>query len=176
MARRDRGALLSWGLLGAGLLVAGIVVLVLVFRSASPPQTAPPTTAAAPPPAPTTTAPPPLPSPVRIAAVTPFSVTIAWRTDEATTGRVALARAGGAPTLWSQAAGPAREHSVTLRGLTLDTDYRAEVAGHELAFHTPRPTGSIVAATSSGALTLDGSPFFPLMIWGACPAIYGNLV
>src|SRR3954468_11598360 len=129
MARRDRGALLSWGLLGAGLLVAGIVVLVLVFRSGSPPQTAPTTTAAP--------APPPPPSPVRVAAVTPFSVTIAWRTDETTTGRVALARAGGAPTLWSQATGPAREHSVTLRGLTLDTDYRAEVAGHELAFHTP---------------------------------------
>src|SRR3954471_6252836 len=176
MARRNRGALLSWGLLGAGLLVAGIVVLVLVFRSASPPQTAPTTTSAAPPPAPTTTAPPTPPSPVGVAALTPFSVTIAWRTDETTTGRVALARAGGAATLWSQTAGPAREHSVTLRGLTLDTDYRAEVAGHELAFHTPRPSGSIVAATSSGAVTLNGSPFFPLMIWGACPATYGNLV
>src|SRR3954465_8917745 len=176
MARRNRGALLSWGLLGAGLLVAGIVVLVLVFRSPSPPQTAPTTTAAAPPPAPTTTAPPPPPSPVRVSALTPFSATIAWRTDETTTGRVAPARAGGAPTLWSEPVGPAREHSVTMRGLTLDTDYRAEVAGHELTFHTPRPSGSIVAATSSGAVALNGSPFFPLMIWGACPATYGNLV
>src|SRR3954462_15443190 len=108
MARRDRGALLSWGLLGAGLLVAGIVVLVLVFRSPSPQQTAPTTTAAAPLSAPTTTAPPPPPSPVRVSALTLFSATIAWRTDETTTGRVAVARAGGAPPLWGGAIGTGR--------------------------------------------------------------------
>src|SRR5947209_8352901 len=127
MARRNRGALLSWGLLGAGLLLAGIVVVVLVFRSSPPPRTAPTTTAAAPPPVPTTTAPPSPPAPVRVTALTPFTATIVWRTDVASTGRVALARAGGPPTLWSEPVGPAREHSVTLRGLTLDTDYSAEV-------------------------------------------------
>jgi hypothetical protein len=181
MARRDRGALLSWGLLGAGLLIAAVVVVVLVFRSPSRPHVAPTTTSAAPPPPSTTTAPPattapPPPSPNRVAAVTPFTATIVWRTDQATTGRVGLARVGGPVTLWSQPVGPSLDHSVTMRGLTLDSDYRAEVAGHELAFHTPRPNGALVAGIADGSLTLDGSPFFPLMIWGACPTTYGNLV
>lgn len=175
MARRERGSLLSWALLGAGLLVAGIVVVVLVFRSPPEPQVAP-TTTAAPPPPPATTAPPPPPAPVRATAVTPFSATIAWRTDEPTTGRVGLARAGGPVTVWSEPVGPATDHSVTIRGLTLDTDYRAEVAGRELTFRTPRPSGTIVAGAGGGAVTLDGNPFFPLMIWGACPTTYGNLV
>jgi hypothetical protein len=92
MARRDRGALVTRGLLGAGLLLLGIVIAALALRSPSP-KHPPATTAAAPPPA-TTTAPAttqaPPPSPVQVTSVTPFSATISWRTDTETTGRLAV--------------------------------------------------------------------------------------
>src|SRR5256885_304114 len=69
MARRDRGALVTRALFGAGLLLLGVVGAVLLLRSPAPKKQA--TTAAAPPaattpPPATTTAPPP--QPVQIAA------------------------------------------------------------------------------------------------------------
>jgi hypothetical protein len=184
MARRDRGALATRALFGAGLLLLGVVAAVLLLRSPAP-KRAPATTAAAPPPAtttapattaPATTAPAPPPSPVQVAALTPFSATISWRTDTETTGRVALSLGSGQPTLWSAPVGPSLDHSATIRGLAFDTDYRVSAAGHEVAFHTPLPSSSTVATTGGGAILLDGNPFFPLMVWGQCPAQYGNLV
>jgi len=108
--------------------------------------------------------------------VTPFSATISWRTDTESTDRLAVSLGSGPPTLWSAAVGPSVDHSATVRGLVFDTDYRVAVAGREVAFHTPRPSTSTVASTGGGAIVLDGSPFFPLMVWGECPAQYGNLI
>ena len=93
MARRDRGALVTRALFGAGLLLLGVVGAVLLLRSPAPKKQA--TTAAAAAPAATTSAPPttttaPPPQPVQIASLTPFSVTVSWRTDAETTGRLAV--------------------------------------------------------------------------------------
>src|SRR2546422_1634982 len=129
MPRRDRGALLTRTLLGAGVVLLGVVVAVFALRSPAPKPT-PATTAAVPPPATTATTAPttaPAPGPVQIASVTPFSVTVSWQTEAPTTGRLAVSLGSGPPTLWSQIVGPARDHSATVRGLALDSDYRVDV-------------------------------------------------
>jgi hypothetical protein len=178
----DRGARLTWTLLGAGLLLLGIVVAVVLLRqpgkaprtqTAATRTAAPPATTAAPA---TTTAPAPPPGPLRIAELSPFSVAVAWHTTSPTTGRLALAVGSGPPTLWSGAVGPARDHTATIGGLAFDTDYRVEAAGHSVSFHTPLVPPSTVASTGDGAVLLGGQPFFPVMVWGECPAQYGALL
>jgi len=174
---RDRGALVTRTLFALGLGLLAIVVLVLVLRGpreqrpAAPSTSAPPATTGAR--SATRPAPPP---PVRVAALTPFSVTVEWRTDEPTTGRVALALGDRPPTLWSDPVGPSVEHRATLGGLAFDAPYRALVAGHTLSFTTPRPASGASASTRDGAVLLDGQPFFPLLVWGQCPHVYGDLV
>jgi hypothetical protein len=158
-------------LAGIALLVA--VVLAIALRPSAKKQ--PPTPTVAQPP-PTTTAPPPPSPPVQVAALTPFSVTVSWHTDTPTTDRLALAPAGLAPTLWSAPAGPSTDHTATVGGLAFDSDYTVAVAGQTLTFHTPRPSGTIVASTGGGSILLDGLPFLPLLLWGECPAAYGPAV
>jgi hypothetical protein len=192
--RRDRGRLLTRALFVAGLLLLGIVVAAIAIRrggheqpttsAATPTATAtsrPAPTATAPaPPAttPATTAPPTTapPSPVQITSVTPFSVTVAWHTDEPTTDRVAAALPGMPPTLWSGAVGPSVDHSATVGGLAFESDYVLTVDGTTLQVHTPQPTSSVIASTGGGSLLLDGQPFFPLLAWGPCPSDYDGLV
>jgi hypothetical protein len=199
-ARRDRGALVTRTLLVLGVALLALVVVLISLRGRSgPPRNAAPTatttapTTTAPPPAttapattappPATTAPPPAtttapqpPAPIRVTALTPFSVTVEWHTEQPTAGRLALARGDGAPTLWSEPVGPARDHSATIGGLALDSDYRAEAAGLSLSLHTPRFDSSLVASRDGDVVMLDGEPFFPLMVWGECPAAYGPAV
>lgn len=200
---RDRGALLTRWLFGLGLGLLGIVVAVLLVRGT--PERQPPTSAAA------TTAQrtaPPVSAPattaqtveqpststvqngiaisdVRVTATTPFSVTVAWRTQPASRGRLAVGPAGSAPTLWSAADGPAADHQATVGGLSLDSSYAVEVGATAdggrhaqlvLPVRTPLAPTTIVAATAGGAITLDGQPFFPLMVWGECPAAYGQIL
>jgi hypothetical protein len=78
------------------------------------------------------------------------------------------------PTLWSAPVGPARDHTATVGGLALDSDYEIQAPGRTLTVHTPLASSSIVAGTGSGAVLLDGQPFFPLMVWGECPSAYGT--
>ena len=160
----------------AGIALLAAVVLAIALRpSSKPPTVAPPTTQPAPPTTTTTTPAPPT-SALQITALTPFAVTAAWHTDTPTTDRVSVALAGLPPTLWSAPVGRMTDHRVTVGGLALDSDYTVSVAGHTVAFHTPRPTGSIVASTGGGAILLNGEPFLPLMIWGECPEAYGPAV
>jgi hypothetical protein len=176
---RDRGAFLTRTLFVLGLGLLGIVVLVLALRGpeeeqrpAAPATTRAPSTTTAP----VTTTAPAAPVPVRVTAVTPFSVTVEWTTEEPTTGRVALALGDRDPALWSEPVGPAVEHRATVGGLAADTSYRVLVAGHALEVSTPRTTAPLVASTGDGRIMLDGEPFFPLMVWGLCPQVYGDLL
>lgn len=157
-------------------------------------------------PAPTTTAPPPTTAPAppppppgvsatrdgvsildaRVTATTPFSATVEWRTRPETRGRVAAALGSLPPTLWSESDAPAAAHSITLGGLAFGSSYVLAVSavagdGHSvdvsLPLTTPAPDGSsLLAATRGDAITLAGQPFFPLLVWGECPAAYGPVL
>ena len=175
--------MLTRALFLSGLLLLGIVLALVAIRRGgneqptttavlptTAPTTAPSATTTAPAPtatAPTTTAPT---APVQITSVTPFSVTVAWHTDKPTTGRLAVALAGGTPTLWSAPSGPSVEHSATVGGLAFATDYQVSVAGDTLGFRTTTPPASLVASTGGGSILLDGQPFFPLIAWGPARA------
>jgi hypothetical protein len=85
------------------------------------------------------------------------------------------------PVLWSAADGPATTHSSTLTGLVFNLPYQARLtattaSGQEvetsLDFTTPGPPESPTASVASGAILVDGQPFFPLLVWGECPNTY----
>jgi hypothetical protein len=197
-------ALVGFGLLlGLGVLI-GFLLTGNGKRAAAPTETtapAAPATTSAPPPAPASTAaPPPAPastaappsttapsglafSQLAVTSLTPFSATISWQTTKPAVGHVAYGRADSEPSLWAPPTGPGTQLQATLSGLSFSTPYRAWVTaaapdGQEVQttvdFQTP-PPGSPVASTAGSAVLLDGQPFFPLMVYGACPAYDGTL-
>src|SRR5262249_10872270 len=106
-----------------------------------------------------------------------------WQTTKPVAGRVAYGRADGEPSLWTPPTGPGTQQQATLSGLSFSTPYRAWVTvkasdGQQVQptidFQTP-PPGSPAASTAGGAVLVDGQPFFPLMVYGACPVYDGTL-
>ena len=135
------------------------------------PSTAPRTT----PTAPATTAPPPRAQgpELHAAGVTPFSATVAWQTETATTARVAVGPPDSPPTLWWSDDHAARAHSVTLSGLAFSTPYHVEVPNvGAIDLTTPGPSGTPHAYVKQGTLWVDGNPFFPLMVFEQCSDTY----
>jgi hypothetical protein len=127
--------------------------------------------------------PPPAPafaiSSVETTATGPFSATVTWRTTAPSTGTVAWGPAALRPLLWSSAAAPALVHEVALTGLASTTPYVATInarsetgaaAATRLPFTTAAAPTDVVGATGSGAVLVDGAPFFPLMTWQECPS------
>jgi hypothetical protein len=194
--RRD---LLPHALVGLG-LVLGLGALIGFLVTGNEKRAAPPpaTTAPAPPPpsttapasAPASTAAPPSTTAANGLAIaqlgvtspTPFSATISWQTTKPAVGRVAYGRADGEPSLWAPPTPVGTQHQATLSGLSFSTPYRVWVTatapdGQQVQttidLQTPTP-GSPTASTSAGAVLLDGQPFFPLMVYGACPFAYDD--
>jgi hypothetical protein len=180
-------------------LLGAVVVAALIVRGHNEPRTtptvaqpqAPPATTAAP----ATTAPPPGASTeqngiaitdARVVALTPFSVTVEWTTQPATSGRLAAATGALPPALWSTVSAAGSAHRATIGGLAFDTSYHVSVeataddgrqASLALDATTPRPDPqAVVASTDGGVLRLDGQPFFPVMVWGECPIVYDSLL
>jgi hypothetical protein len=134
--------------------------------------------------APVTTSPVPLVpafaiSSVETTATGPFSATVTWRTTAPSTGTVAWGPAALRPLLWSGASAPSFVHEAVLTGLASTTPYVATIdarsesgaaAVARLPFITAAAPTSMVGASGSGAVLVDGAPFFPLMTWQECPS------
>lgn len=122
-------------------------------------------------------------SDVRTLSLTPFAATIAWRTNDDSTDRIAYGL--DSLSLWTGTSGPGREHQAVVTGLAFATSYRLEVeastadgraAVAAYTLTTPALSGATSASTQAGALELDGQPFFPTMVWAQCADGYaGNL-
>jgi hypothetical protein len=191
--RRLRGHLPEL-LAGLGALLAlGIVLAVLLTRHEGPPVALEPSTTAAPSTpttttttttTPATTAPAPsgAPSNLRLTSLTPSSATLAWNTSVPSVGRVVVGTPALGPTRWLAAAPAAVDHEVTIPGLAFSTDYRVWVssAGVDgdatLDFTPPPPASTVAASTSRGTILIDGAPWFPFMVYGACSTYYPSLL
>jgi hypothetical protein len=114
-------------------------------------------------------------------AVSPFQATIAWSTGVPTAASVATGPPGGEPTLWQRDAARTTAHTVTLSGLELSTPYRVWVrsaapggggAEQTVDLTTLPAPSDPQAKVQDGVLQVDGSPFFPLMVFEQCPDTY----
>jgi hypothetical protein len=115
-------------------------------------------------------------SDVHTVSLTPFSATIGWRTSEPVESRIAYGPV--TPTLWT-ADGPADvDHVAEVSGVPASsswnlwvtakaTDGRTATAPYMLT--TPPLTGNATASTQGGAFRIDGQPYFPTIVWNACP-------
>jgi hypothetical protein len=127
--------------------------------------------------------PPPAVQDVRTLAVTPFSATLSWSTNEASTSRVVYGL--DAPVLWTAPTAAGTSHRTTVTGLMPASSYHLDVTAttpdgrsvvSQFLLTTPALTGPAHATTDNGAILLDGQPSFPKIVWDQCPdAVAGNL-
>ena len=115
-------------------------------------------------------------SDVRTVSLTPFSATIAWRTSEPVTSRIAYGPA--TPTLWTAEDPAALEHVAEVTGLTASSSWNLWVTARAddgrtatapFMLTTPPLEGSVSASTRGGAFRIDGHAQFPTIVWNACP-------
>jgi hypothetical protein len=131
----------------------------------------------------TPTGPPPEIENVHTLSLTPFSATIAWRTNVPATSRIAYGL--DAPVIWTAPSVGSTVHQATLTGLTFSTSYKVAVTAvneggpgrvDEYLLTTPALSGPVQATTSGGAILLNGQPSFPKMVWAQCTdAVAANL-
>jgi hypothetical protein len=127
--------------------------------------------------------PPPEIENVHTISLTPFSATIAWRTNVPATSRIAYGL--DAPVLWTAPNLAATEHDATLTGLTFSSSYKVAVTAvtegsparvEEYVLTTPALSGPVQMTTSDGVILLNGQPSFPKLVWAQCTdAVEGNL-
>jgi hypothetical protein len=136
-------------------------------------ETTPATTAPTPPPPPVTI------SDVRQTALTSTGATIAWRTSEPVASRIAYGV--GVPALWTGPAPPSIDHVATLTGLRFSTSYVLSIdsraadgrtASAAYVLNTPPLPDDVTASTGRGSFLVGGQPFFPTIVWDACPDAY----
>src|SRR6266540_1152343 len=115
-------------------------------------------------------------SDVHTVSLTPFSGTIAWRTSEPVASRIAYGL--GTPTLWSAEGPAALEHVAEVAGLTSSSSWNVWVTAHAddgrtatepFMLTTPPLTGGVTASTEGGAFRINAQPYFPTIVWNACP-------
>jgi hypothetical protein len=119
---------------------------------------------------------------LRAPSVAAFGATVAWRTSIPATVQVGYGLADfGVPTVWAPVQSTGGSASLTALGA--DSTYRVWVsavsddgqrAQATLDFRTPRsPIRPAVGIDrSTGAVQLDGMPFFPMMLYSVCPDQY----
>lgn len=127
--------------------------------------------------------PPPEIENVHTISLTPFSATIAWRTNVPATSRIAYGV--DAPVVWTAPNIAATEHQATLTGLTFSSSYKVAVTAvdegspqrvEEYVLTTPALSGPVQLTTSNGVILLNGQPSFPKLVWAQCPdAVAANL-
>jgi len=174
-------------LLGLGtLLLAGVVLAVVLTRheprrEARPTTTTQPSTTTS---TTTTTAPAPsgAPSNLSVTSLTSSSARLSWTTSVPTVGLVAVGTPSLGPTRWLPATPSGRDHEISVPELSFSTGYRAWVtsAGVQgeatVDFTPPAPSGTVAAGASDGSIVVAGSPWFPLMVYGACSTYYPSLL
>jgi hypothetical protein len=127
--------------------------------------------------------PPPEIENVHTISLTPFSATIAWRTNVPATSRIAYGL--DAPVIWTAPSIAATEHQATLTGLAFSSSYKVAVTAvnegsparvDEYVLTTPGLSGPVQLTTSSGVIELNGQPSFPRLVWAQCSdAVEANL-
>jgi hypothetical protein len=182
----------------AGLLLAlGIAVGIVVGRSGhehaatpttttstttTPPATTTTTTTATAPTeqVPTTASPsPPESTPLdfRATRLTPVSAVLTWHTASATVGHVALGTPSLGPARWFPPTQATESHRLAVGALALGRTYRVWLTSTDstgaqseatLDVTPPAPSGPVAATVARGAVTIEGQPWFPLMVWGLC--------
>jgi hypothetical protein len=115
-------------------------------------------------------------SDVHTVSLTPFSATIAWRTSEPVSSRIAYGPT--TPTLWTADGPDELEHVAEVSGLTSTSSWNVWVtaraddgrtATEPYMLTTPPLTGHAAASTQNGALQINGQAYFPTIVWDACP-------
>ena len=149
----------------------------------TPPASGSPTDTTATTTTPAPTGPPPEIANVHTISLTPFSATIAWRTNVPATSRIAYGL--DAPVLWTAPSVASTEHQATLTGLSFSSSYKVAVTAaneggpgrvDEYLLTTPALSGPVKATTSGGVILLNEQPSFPKMVWAQCPdAVAANL-
>jgi hypothetical protein len=162
--------------------------LALPGLTAPPAIPSAPTATSTPPTTTTTRAPPAGPPPtiqdVHTTALTPFSATIAWRTDIPSKSQIAYGL--DAPVVWTPATSGTTLHTATLTGLSFSSSYQLAVTAvneaggaasvGQFVLTTPALSGSAQMTTSGGAIRLNGQPVFPKIVWAQCTdGVEGNL-
>jgi hypothetical protein len=121
-------------------------------------------------------------SDVRTVSLTPFSATIAWRTSEPVASRIAYGPS--TPTLWTADGPAALEHVAEVSGLTFSSSWNVWVTAHAddgrtatepYMLTTPPLTGRAAASTEGGAFRINTEPYFPTIVWNACPYMFPKL-
>lgn len=154
-----------------------------------PPETEPPPTATEPPP------PPPgidatSPEGLEVRGLRPVSTTssateLAWSTNVPTTGRIAVGTVETGKVRWTPSLPLATDHRVTVDRLAFGRPYRLwlEAAAEDgrrievpVDVQTPGPPSQVMATTAGTSFQLDGSFWFPLMVWDACPREYPDIL
>lgn len=121
---------------------------------------------------------------MRTTSLTPFSATLAWKTTQPARAWASYGIKDAGATLWTPADDTSVDHQATLSGLTFGRAYTVtlfasgsgEKAELTLDVTTPPLPAKVSASTDGGRLLLDGQPFFPLMVWGQCPAGYAPVL
>ncbi len=110
---------------------------------------------------------------------------LSWSTNVPTTARVAVGTVETGPVRWTQQLPAATEHVAVVDLLAFGRPYRlwVQVAASDgrrfevpLDVQTPEPPTGATAATAGTSFLLDGSPWFPLMVWDACPREYPDIL
>jgi hypothetical protein len=147
-------------LAGAGLALLAVAVAGTLLFRAPPPPSAPVATEPA-----VTTAPVPVPR-AGAEQIGPLSAVVTW--PEPGPAIVNWGPQGMEPLLWTSGEGTA-----TLRGLAIGTRYDVRIRNAEftrtLSFTTTAAGSAPTTAIRNGSVIVDGSPFFPLLVWQECP-------
>jgi hypothetical protein len=115
-------------------------------------------------------------SDVHTVSLTPFSATIAWRTSEPVESRIAYGPS--TPTLWTAAGQSDVDHVAEVSGLGASSSWNLWVtaraddgrtATEPFMLTTPPLTGGVAASTQGGAFRINAQPYFPTIVWNACP-------
>jgi hypothetical protein len=120
-------------------------------------------------------------SDVHTTSLSPLSATIAYRTSEPVSGQIAYGL--DEETLWTAWDAPSADHVAVVSGLSYNMTYRVWVNAHAadgrsatspFLLTTPALSGAVRGSTGGSALLVDGQPYFPTMVWGACQDMYDS--
>jgi hypothetical protein len=140
------------------------------------PSTAPAGAGDGPPPTTSVSTTPITISDVHTVSLGPTSATIAWRTSEPVSSRIAYGQS--TPTLWTDGDRPTLDHVADVSALTASSSWNVWVtaraddgrtANLPYMLTTPPAPATARVSISHGALEIDGQPYFPTIVWNACP-------
>lgn len=123
---------------------------------------------------------------LKVASLSTYGGTVTWRTTNPAKVQVSYGLADpGVATAWAPASGSGEGQVAPLIGLDSSAAYRVWVTavgddGQRVQASVDLTTPGLIAhptvavGTTNNAITLDGQPFFPMMLYSVCPDQYRN--